>query len=354
MGSVGVVLDYGAEHFRDEVITILGGANADGDASISGIYSQGTFSYGMFDLTAGLRYDQYALEGKGSVPSSAPIGSPVPPGTSFVVDQDDGRLNPKVTLAAKPLPWLQVYATYSESMRAPTTMETIAGGSHPGSTSVASGFFPNPFLGPEVQKGVELGTNLRFSNAFKPGDTFRIRAAYFDMNVEDYIVTCQPNASVTFFCNAPGTSKVNGVEFQSMYDAGSMFADLAYTYTHSDLPNTFASFGGHTFVPEHLATLTLGWRFMDEKLVLGMRGTAASEGFTGGTSPNTEGYALLDLFSTYKVTDSIQVGVSVTNVFDTGYSPYTTTPLTTADPLNPPTYEIGRGRTFLLTTRAQF
>jgi hemoglobin/transferrin/lactoferrin receptor protein len=354
MGSVGVVLDYGAEHFQDDVTSVLGGSNADGKASISGAYTQATFSYGIFELIGGLRYDHFALEGQGSVPSTAPIGSPVPPGNSFVVDQEEGRFNPKLTLAAKPLPWLQVYGTYSESMRAPTTMESIAGGSHPSSTNVASGFFPNPFLGPEIQKGFEFGTNLRFDNAFKRGDSLRIRAAYFDMNVEDYIVTCQPNASVTFFCNAPGTSKVNGVEFQSMYDAGTAFADFVYTYTHSDLPPTFASFGGHTFVPEHLATLTVGWRFFDQKLVLGMRGTLASEGYTGGTSPDTEGYALLDLFSSYKLTDNVQLGMQVTNVFDTAYSPYTTTPPTTTDPLNPPTYETGRGRTFLLTTRAQF
>lgn len=353
-GAVGVVLDYGAEHFQNEVSTALGGANADGEASIGGAFTQATFSYGIFDLIAGLRFDQYTLEGKGSVPAKAPVGAPVPPGTAFEVDQDEGRVNPKVTLAAKPLNWLQVYATYSESMRAPTTMETIAGGSHPGANSVASSFFPNPFLGPEVQKGVEFGTNLRFDNAFKRGDSLRIRAAYFNMNVDGYIVTCQPNASVTFFCNVPGTSRVDGVEVESMYDAGSMFAGFSYTYTHSDLPNTFASFGGHTFVPEHLATLTLGWRFLDQRLTLGMRGKAASEGYAGGTGPNTEGYALLDLFSSYKLTDSIDVGLSVTNVFDTSYSPYTTTPPTTTNPLSPPTYETGRGRTFLLTTKAQF
>ena len=357
MGGVGIVLDYGAEHFADEVTTRLGGANADGEASISGAYSQATFTYGIFDLIAGLRYDHYTLEGFGAVPAGAPIGSPVPPGTAFVVDQDEGRLNPKITLAAKPLPWLQTYATYSESMRAPTTLETIAGGSHPGSTTTASSFFPNPFLRPEIQKGFELGTNLRFDNAFKRGDSLRIRAAYFDMNVEDYIVLFQPNApstNVSYFRNADGTSKVNGVEIQSMYDAGSMFAEFAYTYSNSTLPNGFPSFGGHTFLPEHLATLTLGWRFMEEKLVLGMRGTAASEGFAGGgTTPNTDGYALLDLFSSYKVTDSVQVGVSVTNVFDTTYAPYTTTPPTSADPFNPPS-DVGRGRTFLLTTKAQF
>jgi hemoglobin/transferrin/lactoferrin receptor protein len=358
MGAVGVVLDYGAEHFADEVITKLGGANADGEASVTGLYSQATFSYGIFDVTAGLRYDRFTIDGSGTVPAGAPTGSPVPPGSAFVVDQDEGRVNPKITLAAKPLPWLQAYATYAESMRAPTTLETIAGGSHPGASTVASSFFPNPFLRPEIQKGFEFGTNLRLDGAFKTGDRLRIRAAYFDMDVEDYIVLFQPNlpsTNVSYFKNVDGTSRVNGVEIQSMYDAGSVFAELAYTYSNSTLPNGFASFGGHTFIPEHLATLTLGWRFMDERLVLGIRGTAASEGFAGGgTSPNTEGYALLDLFSSYKLTDSVQVGLSVMNVFDTAYSPYTTTPPTTADPLNPPTYETGRGRTFLLTTRAQF
>ncbi len=41
-----------------------GGANPSGEASIGGAFSQTTFSYGIFDFIAGLRYDTYSLQGK--------------------------------------------------------------------------------------------------------------------------------------------------------------------------------------------------------------------------------------------------------------------------------------------------
>jgi hemoglobin/transferrin/lactoferrin receptor protein len=103
-----------------------------------------------------------------------------------------------------------------------------------------------------------------------------------------------------------------------------------------------------------MATLTIGMRAMDGKLTLGLRGTAASEGYAGVSQPVTEGYALLDFFSSYKLTSNVELGLKVDNVFDLAYSPYTTTPLTSSDPLNPNTMEQGRGRTVLLTAKSQF
>ena len=161
----------------------------------------------------------------------------------FEIDQSKGRLNPKLTLAAHATPWLQVYGTYSESMRAPTTIETIAGGSHPGASTPASSLFPNPALKPEVQEGIELGVNIKADGVFTRGDAFRMKAAYFDMDVTDYILTCtfavtdgSTTRSGTYFCNAPGKSRVNGVELEGMYDSGKVFAGFSYTYAHSTLP----------------------------------------------------------------------------------------------------------------------
>ena len=50
-----------------------------------------------------------------------------------------------------------------------------------------------------------------------------MKAAYFDMDVENYITACSvpgTRARSSFFCNAPGTSQVQGVELEGMYDAG--------------------------------------------------------------------------------------------------------------------------------------
>jgi len=80
--------------------------------------------------------------------------TPLPPGVTpgpYTIDKSDGRFDPKLTLAAQVLDWLQPYVTYSESFRAPTISETLTGGIHPGGTNIS--FQPNPFLDPEIQKG---------------------------------------------------------------------------------------------------------------------------------------------------------------------------------------------------------
>ena len=269
MGPFGVVMEYGGEYFEDEVKTVLGGVNSDGKSSIAGAFSQTTLNYGIFDLTGGLRYDYFTLEGRGTVPggTTPPLPPPIPMGP-FEIDQSKGRLNPKLTLAAHATPWLQLFGTYSEAMRAPTTIETIAGGSHPGASTPASSLFPNPALKHEVQQGIELGSNVRVDGLFTRGDALRMKAAYFDMDITNYILTCTfavddpPGTPVersgTFFCNAPGKSRVKGVELEGMYDAGNVFAGFSYTYAHSTLPAGIISFGAHTYLPDHYGTVTLG------------------------------------------------------------------------------------------------
>jgi hemoglobin/transferrin/lactoferrin receptor protein len=177
------------------------------------------------------------------------------------------------------------------------------------------------------------------------------------MEVENYVTACFTTGA--FFCNAEGTSVVDGVEAQGTYDAGFVFGGVSYTYTRTTLPSQINGFGAFSYLPDHVLTLTGGLRFLQEKLTVGGRVYVVSEGYTGSdiippplTGSNgpafTDPYELLDFFSSYKVTDDWELGLTVTNVFDRAYSPALSTPGT--DFIG----ETGRGRTFLLTTRAQF
>ena len=110
LGSVKVKAEYGYEFFRDDVDTINSasnptfGVNPSGTSEIGGAFSQTTFSYGITDLIVGLRYDTFKVDGSGAVHPLNPIG--MPPG-AYEVHQDEGRFNPKVTLAVNPFSWLQ-------------------------------------------------------------------------------------------------------------------------------------------------------------------------------------------------------------------------------------------------------
>lgn len=376
LGSIRVKSQYGYEFFGDDVDTSNrfrpsagGGVNSSGWTSTSAFFSETTFSKSIFDLIVGLKYDMYGLNGSVNVNSAA--GLPNPPFTPGLhkLDKDGGAFDPKVTLAAQVTDWLQPYITYSESMRAPTTLELFAGGNHPGAAGV--GFAPNPFLNPESQKGIEVGANIKQDGLFTPLDSFRMKVDYYHMNVDDYIASCSTPFPVgqgtNYFCNTDGISKVQGVELQSMYDAGYFFAGLSYTYTDTNLPSQQDGFGAHSFVPKHTVVTSAGVRLLDRRVTLGGRVSYFSESDVGdiNVGPNgfyasryMPGYTLVDFFSTYKITENFELGFNVDNMFNEDYTPA----LTTAFFDGPNCYgsnipgcnATGMGRTFYLTAKAQF
>jgi len=373
IGGIRVKSQYGYEFFGDDVNTSNrfrsvagGGVNASGWTSTSAFFSETTFSKSIFDLIVGLKYDMYGINGSGVINPAA--GQPFPPG-QYKLDKDGGAFDPKVTLAAQVTNWLQPYITYSESMRAPTVSELFAGGNHPGAAGV--GFAPNPFLDPESQKGIEVGANIKQDGLFTPTDSFRLKADYYHMDVDNYIASCSTGLPVRrptqYFCNTPGNSTVQGVELQGMYDAGYFFGSLSYTYTHSELPSQTDGFGAHSFVPEHTVVTSAGVRLLERRVTLGGRVSYFSESDVGAVNvgPNgfyasryMPGYTLVDFFSSYKITENFELGLNIDNVFNEDYS----SALTTAFFDGPNCYgsnqpgcnASGMGRTFYLTAKAQF
>ena len=378
VGSVRVRSEYGYEYFSDDVhaynrfqTQLDGGVNPSGVSDVSGAFSQTTFSRGIFDFIVGLRYDMYSLDGHGVVPTGTPLPPGVTPGP-YTVDKSDGRFDPKLTLAAQVLDWLQPYVTYSESFRAPTVSETFTGGIHPGGTNIS--FQPNPFLDPEIQKGWEFGANIVEDNVLTGGDSFRLKANYYRMEIDNYVTGCLvpvPRAApMTYFCNAPGISVVQGVEIQGMYDAGYAFSGFSYTYTDTDLPSQIDGFGAHSYLPDHTAVLSGGVRLLDRKLTLGGRLSYFSESYIGdvnvGTpaqrapygSPYMPGYTLVDFFSSYKFDQGVELGFNVNNVFDEVYTPALSTTFSEGTKCYGSNQvgciDSGIGRTFFLTAKAQF
>ncbi|XSG82209.1 MAG: TonB-dependent receptor domain-containing protein [Methyloligella sp. ZOD6] len=369
LGEIAVATEYGVEYFRDDVSTENGGVNPSGVSDLLGAYNQTTFSYGIWDLTAGIRYNEYKLEGNTFLAATNPYGLPE---GEYDIDNDYSSWDPKVTLAAQATPWLQPYVTYSESMRAPTVQETLMTGLHPipiGGPTLNLTFLPNPFLKPEFQKGWEFGFNIAQDSVFRPGDVLRLKADYYTQQVENYITECEgpedvdvsfpngffapPSISIiqtAFFCNNPGVSDVDGVEMEGLYDTGIAFGGFSYTYTHTDLPNRGSGLGATSYLPEHYATVTGGIRLMDQQWTIGMRGTFVSSTDLGDGS-ELAGYELADFFTSYQVREWLNLGFTVENLFDRAYTPALSTIATGLDDTD---IDLGRGRTFYLSARAQF
>jgi hemoglobin/transferrin/lactoferrin receptor protein len=117
--------------------------------------------------------------------------------------------------------------------------------------------------------------------------------------------------------------------------------------------------GFASYLPGDVATITGGLRFFDERLTIGARTYIASKSQKGDPNVGSDGvlfydgYTTYDLFSSYKVTSDIDVALSVTNLTDVAYSPALSTG-GTGGAINNVPEDTGRGRTFLLTTKARF
>jgi hemoglobin/transferrin/lactoferrin receptor protein len=309
-----------------------------GEVGVKWNYGVEYFSYGIVDLIAGLRYDFFKTSGSADT-GLAGFGE----NGVYDVDISKQRLDPKITLAINATDWLQPYVTFSQSMRSPTLQETMLGGNHPGSTSVS--FLPNPTLSPETQKGWEIGVNLKKDDLFLAGDSLRLKADYYDMDVEDYITsTFNPTYRKYQFVNVDGTSQVRGFELEAMYDAGMAFGGITYTHSKSDLPAQTPGLGAGQYMPDDVFSVSGGARFLERKLTVGGRYSYVSGGDTVGYTGVTQSdsYGLVDVFANYKFTDNVDLTLKVNNLFDKSYTPFLSTSGS------------GQGRTFLVATQFQF
>ncbi|MBN9024344.1 MAG: TonB-dependent receptor [Rhizobiales bacterium] len=354
LGNVAVSSTYGVEYFHDDVDAYNtwtpnseGGVNPSGNSGIGGVFSETTFTYNIVDVIAGLRYDFYTLDGTTNVPSNNLAGLPA---GNYDLDQSEGRVDPRITLALNPYEWLQPYVTYAETFRAPTINEMMLGGSHPGSGSNSS-YSPNPFLEPEIAKGWEIGANIKKDGLLTEGDIFRLKANYYYQNIENYIAV-QNVGYVWWFVNTPGTSVIKGLELEALYDAGFAFANVSYTHAESNLPPTQNGLGVASYLPDNVFALTAGARFLERRLTVGGRvnyvgNTDAGQGFFGSTVADWDAYTLVDAFANYKFDNGLDLSLNVTNIFDKAYTPALST-------LSSWTGDTGRGRTVLLTAKMQF
>lgn len=342
LGPVNLASANGLEIFHDNAGSRNGGVNpGTGQEAQLGIFTNDVATYGIFSFTTGLRYQYFSENGNGYAAQNY---------GAYHVSQSEGKVEPKLTLAAAVTPWLQPYVTWSESMRAPTVQETMLGGDHPG--TVSASFLPNPYLKPETDTGWEFGVDSSRRGIFTAGDKFSARADYYLMNVSNYIVGAYVPAYRTYqFQNVDGTSAVSGVELQAKYDVGFAFTTLDYTHSHSDLPATFNGLGASQYLPDNVVAATIGSRMLNRKLTVGANYQFISGGWTTGYNSTLTAatatqagnpYNLVGLFAKYQATPSIAVHGEITNLMNADYEPFMST---TGN---------GPGRTFYLGSEVRF
>lgn len=331
LGEVNISWKNGIEYFHDKISGFKAGTNpTDGRNSSGAVFTEAKFSYDIVDVTTGLRYNFFKLNGDAT------------DGTELV-DRSINALDPKITLAVNVTDWLQPYITYSHSMRAPTLQETMLGGAHPGGSTTT--YLPNPDLSAEKQRGWEVGVNMAKDDLFVGNDRLTLKANYYDMTVEDYIAArCMSGFSACKYVNMDGDTSVRGFELEANYDSGFAFGGIGYSHTKTDMAPQLPGFGASQYLPDNIFTLTAGARFLEEKLTAGARYNYVSGGktvtYTG--TERSKSYGLVDVFANYKFTEKVDLTLKVSNVFNKTYTPALSTSGS------------GQGRTFMVATQFKF
>ncbi|MEW6435995.1 MAG: TonB-dependent hemoglobin/transferrin/lactoferrin family receptor [Pseudomonadota bacterium] len=302
-----------------------------GQRALSGAFVQDEIRYSTWlDILGALRFDHYNLDGGGTGSSGS-------------------HLSPKITVGVTPIRGVQFYATYADGYRAPSVTETLIDGQHP---FPAFNILPDPNLRPEVANDVEGGVNLKFNDIARPGDEIRVKADAYLNTIHDYIgfepvgapylTSGIPGLPASAICGfAPdacfpitnfqylniGEARISGVELEGTYDWGGGYVTVAGTHINgkdvSDPSTPLYS------IPPDRISGTLGLRFLDRKLIVGTRLTlvdpslqfSSSEG-SSATFPPTTGYALVDLFASYRYNDDISASLTVKNLLNREYTQY--------------------------------
>ncbi|MDH4982127.1 TonB-dependent receptor [Hyphomicrobium sp. D-2] len=245
----------------------------------------------------------------------------------------DDAMDYSAGVTLEPVKGWQLFANYKEASRLPSLFE-------------ASGGFMtliDPNLAPERLTGFELGTNLSFDRVLRDDDAVRLKLAYFNNDIKDYINRDWVNWMMLI--SNIDAAKFAGYEMSGRYDIGGFSAEVSGTYyTNVEFCRTSANcknsslaedYATNQVPPKYSGSLTLSQRLLDDKLLVSGRVThvgpraAAAETPAGGANPfigliKWKPYTLFDLNASYQWTDSIKFHASVENLTDIYY----------VDPLN--------------------
>lgn len=294
-----------------------------GTRGVGGIYANAELiATDWLTLNGGVRYDFYSTH-DGSDPDLIPDNWDVE-----FKDKSGGRLSPTASVIVSPWEGLQFYALYAEGMRPPSLRE---------SAYSESFLFPNPDLEPEIARNWELGLNVLRSDLLVGGDKLRMKVSYFNNNYEDYISRVDHTEQTIAYYTTRNIDQAvfSGVEISGGYDAGFIFTEFSLNYYTNvefcDLGEPCVNdglngdYGMNHIPPELTATLTLGLRAFEDRLVLGARLnhvgaravplSASNLSFTAPWVP----YTVFDLFGSYKVSPNLMLNASVENVGDLYY-----------------------------------
>ena len=320
------------------VPTFAGNAVAlHGEATTASVYASDAWQLGAWLVTAAARYNRTAVRNADRLPATATRGS---------LDGNDvfERLNPAAgAVYRRRLPF-DIYANYSESSRAPTSIEL--GCSDPAlPCNLPNALVSDPPLRQVVARTVEAGARSRADGALLWSAGW-----FWGQNAHDLLFVASPQLGFGYFLNFGATRRA-GAEATLRWEGRRALLSGSYTFLRATyrsaqvLPgaaNSSADGNGTLTIapgdhipqtPEHvfkaLAEYRTGVRWTLDLDVLAVGASFArgnennldrpdGETFLGaGSSP---AYAVTDAGAEYRVSPRFRLFLQANNLFDRRYS----------------------------------
>nr|WP_314417826.1 TonB-dependent receptor [uncultured Erwinia sp.] len=344
LGSKVMKTDYTRQYTQGSATDRNAFAPA-GKQKIESLYTGLTINKDIYQLDLNLNYTRSKVNGR--KPACSDKEKCFPQGEAEL-DLDDKAFNPSVMLSAQVTPWLQPFVSYSHSSRAPNVQEVFF--ANEGGASM------NPFLKPEKAETWQLGTNVNLEGLVVEKDKLMLKALVYQTRTKDYISSetfylcydgslCKDvdnsdagfNASV--YVNSLSPVQSRGYEVEANYDAGLAYLNLSYSEQYTNQPTSIAStsnlfaYDDLADLPRRYITADLGVRLLDEKLTIGS--LIKYTGRSKRLDPNFWDHddvsiarkhsmpkipTIIDLYSSYQVTDNLQLRLTVQNVQNRDYA----------------------------------
>jgi outer membrane receptor protein involved in Fe transport len=266
--------------------------------------------------------------GAAATPNGAPAGAVAGPETNSL----DGshryqRFNPRVGLNYNPNDAVGVFGGYSESMRAPTSIELSC--ADPNSPcSLPTGFNGDPDLKAVTARTFELGARgLLFGKV-------RWNAAAYDSRLRNDIQFIATSNSQGYFANVGDTER-RGVELGAQTQVGKLSLSASYGYVQAAYRSPFTTSAGQDVasgdripgIPASTFKLRAGYD-VTEALRVGATLIAVGDQYAHGNESNDDpdgkvpGYAVMNLDAQYRIGKRLTVSLDVDNLFDKTYATY--------------------------------
>lgn len=251
------------------------------------------------------------------------------------------RFNPAIGATYKIIPAVTVYAGYAEANRAPTPSEIEC--SNPAQPCVLPSSLSSdpPNLKQVVANSYEAGLRGNFQLGALPG-AFAWNFGLYRTDLDDDIFAVASSISTGFFENI-GATRRQGIDAALRYQDERWSLKLGYSLVEATfqsaltLPspnNPAADASGNIQVrpgdhlpgiPEHRLAVNADYHVTDA-WIIGATLTYASAQFYRGDESNQNaqlpGYALVNLHTSYKFNDHIELFARVDNLFDARYSTF--------------------------------